>query len=91
MKIDRSFVARLDGQPENSAIVRTIIALAHNLNMTVTAEGVETEAQFAQVRHLGAEHSQGYLFSKPLAADAATELLRDFASIKSSSQLRASA
>jgi diguanylate cyclase (GGDEF)-like protein len=91
MKIDRSFVARLDGRPENAAIVRTIIALAHNLNMTVTAEGVETEAQFDQVRLLGAENSQGYLFSKPLGADAATELLRNFAEIKSSCQLRASA
>jgi len=71
LKIDRSFVSNMavkgDGGPE---IVRAIVALAHNLGMDVTAEGVETEEQAARLRELKCENAQGYYFCKPV--DAAT-------------------
>jgi EAL domain-containing protein (putative c-di-GMP-specific phosphodiesterase class I) len=75
MKIDRSFVRHID-RPENAEIVRTIVALAHNLEMKVTAEGVETAEQLAQLQHLRCEHAQGYYLSRPLVAQAAEDLLR---------------
>jgi EAL domain-containing protein (putative c-di-GMP-specific phosphodiesterase class I) len=67
LKIDQSFVMRMarDGDP---AVVRSVIELAHALNMDVIAEGVEDEAIAQQLQRLGAEHLQGYYVSKPLAA-----------------------
>jgi diguanylate cyclase (GGDEF)-like protein/PAS domain S-box-containing protein len=76
MKIDRSFVARMSDGPENAEIVRTIVALAHNLNMKVTAEGIETPQQLAQLNELRCENGQGYLLARPVDAAAATEMLR---------------
>jgi diguanylate cyclase (GGDEF)-like protein/PAS domain S-box-containing protein len=76
MKIDRSFISRMTEGPENAEIVRTIIALAHNLNLHVTAEGIETTEQLAQLDKLECENAQGYLFSRPLDAAAAGELLK---------------
>ncbi|MEJ7665294.1 MAG: EAL domain-containing protein [Hymenobacter sp.] len=64
LKIDRSFVNRMGPGSENSEIVRTIVQLAHNLGMEVTAEGVETAEQFNQLRALGCEYGQGYYFSQ---------------------------
>jgi diguanylate cyclase (GGDEF)-like protein/PAS domain S-box-containing protein len=77
IKIDRSFVqkASVDSAPEDSAIVRSIMALARNLNLDVTAEGVETLAQATFLRLENCQELQGYLFSKPLPADAFQELL----------------
>jgi diguanylate cyclase (GGDEF)-like protein/PAS domain S-box-containing protein len=72
LKIDRSFVGRMADNNENTEIVRTIIMLARNLGMDVVAEGVETEEQLAQLRSLGCECGQGYLFSKPTSAELAT-------------------
>lgn len=73
LKIDRSFVQRLEeGETE---IVRTIIALAHNLNMNVVAEGVETEKQKNSLKTLGCEFGQGYLFSKPVPPEIIETLL----------------
>ncbi len=66
LKIDRSFVSRMESDSENFEIVRTIVTLAHNLGMDVTAEGVETVEQLAQLKSLGCECGQGYLFSKPV-------------------------
>ncbi|MEM8778905.1 MAG: EAL domain-containing protein [Cyanobacteria bacterium P01_G01_bin.49] len=66
VKIDRSFINRMTCETESFEIVRTIITLAHTLGMTVTAEGVETEQQIAQLKILGCEESQGYFFSKPV-------------------------
>ena len=77
MKIDRSFVARIAGSAENAEIVRTIVALAHTLNLRVTAEGIETVEQLARLEALNCENAQGYLFSRPLSASAATDLLRN--------------
>jgi len=64
LKIDRSFVAQLRAN-HNLEIVRTIILLAHNLGMEAIAEGVETAEQLAQLRQLGCEAGQGYLFAPP--------------------------
>ncbi|HEX6290088.1 MAG TPA: EAL domain-containing protein [Herpetosiphonaceae bacterium] len=76
LKIDQSFVKDLDN-PENAEIVRTIIALAHNLGMRVVGEGVETEAQYRQLRAWGCDGGQGYFFAPPLDRDAIEGLLKE--------------
>ena len=65
LKIDRSFVMRLTTDNDN-AIVRTISTLARNLGMQVIAEGIETEEQYKQLKMLGCEFGQGFLFSRPV-------------------------
>jgi diguanylate cyclase (GGDEF)-like protein len=75
LKIDRSFVNRIEEKDENVEIVRTIATLARNLGMDVVAEGVETEAQLACLKSLHCEFAQGYFFSRALDADDASELL----------------
>ena len=72
LKIDRTFVKRLD---EGTAIVRAITSLGRALDVEVTAEGIETPTQLAQVRELGCHWAQGFLFSKPLPAREAEKLL----------------
>jgi EAL domain-containing protein (putative c-di-GMP-specific phosphodiesterase class I) len=71
LKIDKSFIDLLNLGGRHVEIVRTIATLAHNLQLTVIAEGVETEAQLTYVEALGCEQVQGYLISKPLTAHAA--------------------
>ena len=79
LKIDQSFVREIGEAPlpgrEEAPVVRTIIALAHNLGMTVVAEGVETETQRRVLLALGCEVLQGYLLAAPLDPAAATALL----------------
>ena len=75
LKIDRSFVGRMALNDENIEIVRTIVTLAQSLEMAVVAEGIETKEQLAQLRALKCDGGQGYLFSQPLAADAARQFL----------------
>jgi EAL domain-containing protein (putative c-di-GMP-specific phosphodiesterase class I) len=75
LKVDRSFVNRMDSAPQQSAIVRAIVSLAHNLGMEVIAEGVETPAQAEALRALRCQRGQGFLFSHPLPAEAAGRLL----------------
>ncbi len=77
LKVDRSFVSRIGEDKENLEIVRTIITLAHNLKMNVIAEGVETAEQLSQLRDLGCEYGQGYYFSRPVSAEAASHLIAD--------------
>jgi diguanylate cyclase (GGDEF)-like protein len=74
LKIDRSFVMRLTTDNDN-AIVRTILTLARNLGMEVIAEGIETEEQYQQLRMLGCEYGQGYLFSHPVGNEGVLHLL----------------
>ena len=69
LKVDRSFVDGLGTDDDDSAIVRATIALAHGLNLTVVAEGVETQGQLEQLAALRCDHVQGYLFSKPIGAE----------------------
>ncbi len=75
LKIDRSFVDPIDEDNDEREIVQAIVTLAHSLNMKVIAEGVETAIHVEQLRNLGCEYGQGYYFSRPLTAQAATALL----------------
>ena len=69
IKIDRAFVSALDDNPlEAAAIIRAICAMAHSLDMTVVAEGVETEAQMEALVSLQCDQVQGYLLARPLPA-----------------------
>jgi EAL domain-containing protein (putative c-di-GMP-specific phosphodiesterase class I) len=65
LKIDRSFVHTMGADAERAAIVRAIVNLAHTLGLSVTAEGVETEAEAARLQALGGEQAQGYFFAQP--------------------------
>ncbi|WP_413166756.1 EAL domain-containing protein [Capilliphycus salinus ALCB114379] len=76
LKIDRSFITRMNLDPENTAIVQAIITLAHTLGMDVIAEGVETYEQLKRLQALGCEYGQGYFFSKPVNAIEAEQLLK---------------
>jgi len=71
LKVDRSFINRMDTDKESIEIIWTIITLAHNLGMKVVAEGVETVGQLAKLKALQCEYGQGYFFSRPLNSDAA--------------------
>ena len=64
LKIDRSFVSRMEFESEKREIVRTIVGLARTLEMEVVAEGIETPEQLAMLRELGCEYGQGYFFSQ---------------------------
>ncbi|MDY8111186.1 EAL domain-containing protein [Fulvimarina sp. 2208YS6-2-32] len=80
IKIDRSFVSSLEHDHDNAQIVRAITQLAQGLNMTVVAEGIETETQLRVLQTMGCEYGQGYLFSKPIAATRIPWLLEKGAS-----------
>jgi diguanylate cyclase (GGDEF)-like protein/PAS domain S-box-containing protein len=79
LKIDRSFVATIDEpQTSNDVIVRSTVALAHNLGLPVIAEGIESPEQLRHLRALGCEFGQGYLFSRALDADDTRTLLENW-------------
>lgn len=67
LKIDQTFISRIETSATDRAIISTIAHLAHALNMRVVAEGVETEAQFALLRASGCDEVQGYLLGRPLS------------------------
>ncbi len=67
LKIDRSFVSQLEKENGNVAIVRAIIGLAHNLDMEVVAEGVETETQRQLLHTFGCDNAQGWLYARPMS------------------------
>ena len=69
VKIDRSFIGGLTGEPATGAIVGAIIDLSHVLDLTVVAEGVETQSQLNQVIDLGVDRVQGFFISHPLLAE----------------------
>ena len=75
LKIDRSFVRPVHTDEDNRKILRTIRDLAHALNMTIVAEGVEDLGQMRMLRDLGLEHAQGYLFSRPAGENEAANML----------------
>ncbi len=70
LKIDRSFIRDIPADSSDMELASTIIALGHNLGLTVLAEGVETQAQLDFLHQRGCDACQGYLFSKPLTAEA---------------------
>lgn len=76
LKIDQTFISRIETSATDRAIISTIAHLAHALNMRVVAEGVETEAQFALLRASGCDEVQGYLLGRPLSVDDLRELFR---------------
>jgi diguanylate cyclase (GGDEF)-like protein/PAS domain S-box-containing protein len=75
LKIDRSFVDKMDHDPKSEAIVRTILLLGRNLKMEVVAEGIESSRQLDLLRQLGCSLGQGFLFSKPVNAAKAERYL----------------
>jgi EAL domain-containing protein (putative c-di-GMP-specific phosphodiesterase class I) len=76
LKIDRSFIRDLPGDSEDKAITRAIIAMGKSLNMTLIAEGVETQEQAEFLRAHACDQFQGYYFSRPVDKDKFAELLR---------------
>ena len=76
IKIDRSFVSKMDSDIKSEAIIRSILMLGNNLEIEVVAEGIETEKQLWQLRSLGCKLGQGFLFSKPVTAEFAENLLK---------------
>ena len=75
VKVDRSFVMNLATAPGDAVIVRSTIDLAHNLGLTVVAEGVEDETALAMLIEYGCDSAQGYFFSRPCPADELTKWL----------------
>jgi EAL domain-containing protein (putative c-di-GMP-specific phosphodiesterase class I) len=75
LKIDRSFIDKMDKNEKSKAIVKTILMLGENLGIEVVAEGIETVIQLEQLRSLGCKSGQGYLFSHPIDANAVEEFL----------------
>jgi len=69
IKIDKSFIRNLTHQPRSSAIIASIVTLARSLDMSVTAEGVETAEEFERLTALGVNFAQGYLFGRPQPVD----------------------
>jgi diguanylate cyclase (GGDEF)-like protein len=76
LKIDKSFIMSMLGDEKNEAIVRTVIELAHNMQLDVVAEGVEDEDTLRQLSELGCEQAQGYFMSKPISSPDLLKWLR---------------
>ena len=79
LKVDRTFVAGLPDNRDSVAITQAVVAMAHSLGMRVTAEGVETPEQASFLRSLACERQQGYLYGRPVSAQACAALLREHA------------
>ena len=75
LKIDRSFVAGLGRDDEDSAIVAAIVQMAQTLGLTVIAEGVERQEQLERLRELGCDRAQGRLIAEPMPAEQVERLL----------------
>lgn len=76
LKIDKSFIHQMNKTKKGSALAQSVIAIAHSLDLEVIAEGVETKAQFDQLKELHCEYVQGYYFSKPVPASEISTLLK---------------
>lgn len=81
LKIDRSFVGKMEKDMKSEAIVRTILLLGQNLEIETVAEGIENEHQLTRLRSLGCRFGQGYYFSKPVDAVSAEKILEEGLSI----------
>jgi len=89
LKIDRSFISRVDTDLETAEIVRIIVMLARGLHLEVVAEGVETQAQADWLKDVGCELAQGYLFSKPVPGETIAQLLGNAANASANVQAKA--
>jgi EAL domain-containing protein (putative c-di-GMP-specific phosphodiesterase class I) len=87
LKIDKSFVIKMDNSDNDSVIVRSTIDLGRSLGLQVIAEGVETEAAWRQLATLGCDLAQGYLFSRPIPADELSAWLIDRRTTKALAKL----
>ena len=76
LKLDRSFILQLDINAAGSKIVAAVIRLAHQLDLDVIAEGLETEEQISALQALGADFGQGFHFSRPVPLETAAEIVR---------------
>lgn len=81
LKIDKSFIMTIMDDPQNEAIVKTTVDLAHNLDLSVVVEGVENEATMRRVAALGCEQAQGYFLSKPVPADELANWANDYQAV----------
>jgi EAL domain-containing protein (putative c-di-GMP-specific phosphodiesterase class I) len=77
LKIDRSFIDKMDDDSKSGAIVKTILMLGENLGIEVVAEGVETQSQLEHLKRLGCRYGQGYLFSRPANGVEMRNLIRE--------------
>ena len=75
LKVDQGFVKGLGTDQQDTALVHAIVAMAHALNLSVTAEGVENETQLAHLRSLGCQRGQGFYLARPMPASAIDELV----------------
>jgi EAL domain-containing protein (putative c-di-GMP-specific phosphodiesterase class I) len=82
IKIDRTFVKNLSERPQSIAIIRAVTAMSIGLGMKTTAEGVETEQELQTLKEEGCTEVQGYLFSKPVPAVQAAQLLQSRKAMK---------
>jgi EAL domain-containing protein (putative c-di-GMP-specific phosphodiesterase class I) len=77
LKIDKSFVQTIVTDSRNAIMVRSTVALAHELGMKVVAEGIEDEACLAMLGEMGCDTAQGYHIARPMPADSVTAFLRE--------------
>lgn len=76
LKIDQSFVRKIEDDPKAQVIISSIVQLANGLSVPVIAEGIETENQYVILRAMGCKYGQGYLYGKPLPIDEAVKFLK---------------
>ncbi len=82
LKIDKSFIANVTNNLDDASIVQAVVAMAHNMNMEVIAEGVETEEQVKFLLKNKCDCAQGYLFSKPLSVEKVEEFIKKFTPVE---------
>jgi diguanylate cyclase (GGDEF)-like protein/PAS domain S-box-containing protein len=75
LKVDRSFVSKIEQDNENETIVRTIVTMAHSLGLDVVAEGIETQAHQLYLEMMDCDYGQGFLYSRPIEPASASQLL----------------
>lgn len=75
IKIDQSFVKWMHIDEQSETLVKSIVALAHNLGLKVVAEGTDDESHIEILKNCGCDYAQGYLFAKPLPADQAEKFI----------------